>query len=109
MSVFVKLPRQFAADEQGASTVDWVVLTAAIVGMALMVMLFVRDGLMTAGADIETQVITAADLATESSDVEDDEPPADGADEGEAGAPDEGGTSGGLPGGGGSGEEELDL
>lgn len=35
MSVFVKC---FLADEDGAVTVDWVVLTAAIVGMGMLVL-----------------------------------------------------------------------
>ncbi|MCK0142386.1 hypothetical protein [Aliiroseovarius sp. F20344] len=36
--------KTFKADEDGAVTVDWVVLTAAIVGLGLAVMLSVRGG-----------------------------------------------------------------
>ncbi len=35
---FIKYFKAFTADEQGAVTVDWVVLTAAIVGLGLVVM-----------------------------------------------------------------------
>jgi hypothetical protein len=34
----------FAADEAGAVTVDWVVLTAALVGLGLAVMTVIRTG-----------------------------------------------------------------
>ena len=36
--------KNFAADESGAVTVDWVVLTAAIVGLGLAVMSVVSGG-----------------------------------------------------------------
>lgn len=39
--------KNFAADESGAVTVDWVVLTAAIVGLGLAVMTVVKDGTST--------------------------------------------------------------
>ena len=39
-----KLTRKFGADEEGAVTVDWVVLTAAIVGLGVAVMSTVRGG-----------------------------------------------------------------
>ncbi|WP_444668238.1 Flp family type IVb pilin [Cereibacter changlensis] len=55
--------KKFHNDESGAVTVDWVVLTAAIVGLGLVVMSTVSDGLGTAAdtisedlADIETGV-----------------------------------------------------
>jgi Flp pilus assembly pilin Flp len=35
---------RFKKDESGAVTVDWVVLTAAIVGLALGVLAILRDG-----------------------------------------------------------------
>jgi hypothetical protein len=38
------LVKTFAADEAGAVTVDWVVLTAAIVGLGVAVMATVRGG-----------------------------------------------------------------
>ena len=36
--------KTFAADEDGAVTVDWVVLTAAVVGLGLAVMAVVKPG-----------------------------------------------------------------
>ena len=36
--------KTFRADEDGAVTVDWVVLTAAIVGLGLAVMAVVKPG-----------------------------------------------------------------
>ena len=36
--------KTFVADEEGAVTVDWVVLTAAIVGLGLAVMAVVKPG-----------------------------------------------------------------
>ncbi len=44
--------KKFSKDEAGAVTVDWVVLTAAIVGLGLVVMNTVSGGLTTAGQDI---------------------------------------------------------
>ena len=43
--------RSFKNDEAGAVTVDWVVLTAAIVGLGLVVMTTVSGGLSTAATD----------------------------------------------------------
>ena len=45
--------RTFAADEQGAVTVDWVVLTAALVGLGLAVMTVVNTGITNLSGDIE--------------------------------------------------------
>lgn len=39
-----KMTRKFRKDEEGAVTVDWVVLTAAIVGMGVAVMATVKGG-----------------------------------------------------------------
>ncbi|SDW14891.1 Flp family type IVb pilin [Litoreibacter albidus] len=50
--------KNFAADESGAVTVDWVVLTAAIVGLGIAVMASVSDGLEKLSGDIETQLTT---------------------------------------------------
>lgn len=41
---FVAKIKTFAADESGAVTVDWVVLTAAIVGLGIAVIASVRGG-----------------------------------------------------------------
>lgn len=40
----LNLLKRFAKDEDGAVTVDWVVLTAAIVGLGLIVISAVRPG-----------------------------------------------------------------
>jgi Flp pilus assembly pilin Flp len=46
--------KKFAKDESGAVTVDWVVLTAAIVGIAIAVIAVIRGGVMNAASDINT-------------------------------------------------------
>ncbi|MFY0690656.1 MAG: hypothetical protein JXR14_01885 [Paracoccaceae bacterium] len=48
--------KNFANDESGAVTVDWVVLTAALVGLGLAVMASVSSGLEDLSGDIETQL-----------------------------------------------------
>ncbi len=52
----------FKADESGAVTVDWVVLTAAVVGLALALMAAIRPAL-TGTADNIAGQITAAGTA----------------------------------------------
>ena len=59
-----KLKKAFAEDESGAVTVDWVVLTAAVVGLALLVLGFVKSGLSSAAQDIESALDSAIDFAT---------------------------------------------
>ncbi len=51
-----KLFTNFFADESGAVTVDWVVLTAAIVGLGIAVMASVSDGLENLSGDIDQQL-----------------------------------------------------
>jgi Flp pilus assembly pilin Flp len=46
----------FAKDESGAVTVDWVVLTAAIVGLGAVVMSTVAGGVNTVAGNIETEL-----------------------------------------------------
>ncbi len=46
------LIKNFAANESGAVTVDWVVLTAAIVGLGLAVMAVVSGGIEDLSDDI---------------------------------------------------------
>ena len=53
---FLNIFKSFANDEAGAVTVDWVVLTAAIVGLGLVVMQTVGAGV----EDLSTNI--AADL-----------------------------------------------
>ncbi|MEM7641464.1 MAG: hypothetical protein AAF366_02940 [Pseudomonadota bacterium] len=45
--------QSFFADESGAVTVDWVVLTAALVGLGLAVMTVVRGGVQNVSNDID--------------------------------------------------------
>jgi Flp pilus assembly pilin Flp len=46
----------FLKDEAGAVTVDWVVLTAAIVGLGLLVFTFVRPAVSNLAAGIGTEL-----------------------------------------------------
>lgn len=46
----------FLSDESGAVTVDWVVLTAALVGLGLAVISVVSSGLEDLSGDIQTQL-----------------------------------------------------
>ncbi|EEW26330.1 Flp family type IVb pilin [Rhodobacter ferrooxidans] len=48
--------KSFANDESGAVTVDWVVLTAAIVGLGLVVMTTVGGAIKTQATAIATEV-----------------------------------------------------
>ncbi len=48
--------KSFKNDEAGAVTVDWVVLTAAIVGLGLVVMTTVSGGLKTAATNINDDI-----------------------------------------------------
>lgn len=47
---------KFANDESGAVTVDWVVLTAAIVGIAIAVLTLISGGINNAATAIDTQL-----------------------------------------------------
>lgn len=48
--------KNFRADEDGAVTVDWVVLTAAIVGLGIAVLATVRAGATDLAGDIGTNL-----------------------------------------------------
>jgi Flp pilus assembly pilin Flp len=48
--------KNFKSDESGAVTVDWVVLTAAIVGLGMVVMTTVGGGIETLSTNIATDV-----------------------------------------------------
>ncbi|MEM8849731.1 MAG: hypothetical protein AAGE03_06810 [Pseudomonadota bacterium] len=48
------MPHGFLSDENGAVTVDWVVLTAALVGLGLAVSTVVRGGIQNLSGDIST-------------------------------------------------------
>ena len=54
-----KLNKQFVKDEDGAVTVDWVVLTAAIVGIGLIVLGIIRSGVYDAASDIYSSLTSA--------------------------------------------------
>lgn len=58
-----KLFNNFAKDESGAVTVDWVVLTAAIVGLGLAVIAAVAPGASDLAGDISTE-LTSRGLGT---------------------------------------------
>ena len=47
MWAMIQSMKNFAADESGAVTVDWVVLTAAVVGLGLAVIAVIREPLST--------------------------------------------------------------
>jgi len=55
----MKLFAKFANDESGAVTVDWVVLTAAIVGIAIAVITLIAGGIETASNNINTELSNA--------------------------------------------------
>ncbi len=56
----MKLFAKFAKDESGAVTVDWVVLTAAIVGIAIAVLTVIAGGINTASNAIDDELESAA-------------------------------------------------
>ncbi len=51
-----KLAKNFKNDESGAVTVDWVVLTAAIVGLGIAVLATVSGGVQNLSGDINKQL-----------------------------------------------------
>ncbi len=57
-----KLAKNFKNDESGAVTVDWVVLTAALVGLGLAVIAVVSGGLNTAANSINTSLSGAGSV-----------------------------------------------
>jgi Flp pilus assembly pilin Flp len=57
---FLNVIKSFAKDEDGAVTVDWVVLTGAIVVLGLLVMSTIRPGITGAATTINTSVTNAA-------------------------------------------------
>ena len=58
-----KLSNKFANDESGAVTVDWVVLTAALVGIAVTLVSTINGGITTVSSEIADQLSTATDAA----------------------------------------------
>lgn len=49
----------FLNDETGAVTVDWVVLTAAVVGLGLVVFTFIQPAISTLASNIELEIDSA--------------------------------------------------
>jgi Flp pilus assembly pilin Flp len=56
----------FLKDEAGAVTVDWVVLTAAVVGLGLVVFTFVRPAVTNLASDIAAEVKEAGSTMSSS-------------------------------------------
>ncbi len=52
----MKMFNKFFADESGAVTVDWVVLTAAIVGLGIAVLTSVSGGTTNLAGDIASEL-----------------------------------------------------
>jgi Flp pilus assembly pilin Flp len=50
--MITKLLNRFLSDRSGAVTVDWVVLTAAIVGVAIAMVTVIEGGVNTAATEI---------------------------------------------------------
>ena len=62
----VNLINTFARDEDGAVTVDWVVLTAAIVGLGIAVIATVRTGVNDLGSKISGALSSSITVGTAS-------------------------------------------
>ncbi|PJF09074.1 Flp family type IVb pilin [Pseudorhodobacter sp. MZDSW-24AT] len=62
---FLTMIKNFKNDESGAVTVDWVVLTAAVVGLGLIVINAVTPEIETAGTTIATDLANATALGRE--------------------------------------------
>lgn len=58
----------FLNDETGAVTVDWVVLTAAIVGLGLVVFTFIQPAISNLASDIGTEIDAAGDAMEDAGD-----------------------------------------
>ena len=56
----MKMFTKFANDESGAVTVDWVVLTAAIVGIAIAVITLISGGIQNASNGINDELNNAS-------------------------------------------------
>ena len=60
----IKFFKNFSKDEDGAVTVDWVVLTAAVVGLGVAGVASVNDGITGLAGKIETEMGTNAAVTT---------------------------------------------
>ena len=54
--------RQFRLNESGAVTVDWMVLTAAVVGLAIGIVTLLRDAITDPATGIGATIASAASI-----------------------------------------------
>ena len=66
----MEMIKTFAKSESGAVTVDWVVLTAAIVGLGLAVMAVVANGIEDLSGNISTTLSNTEPLENPFDDAE---------------------------------------
>lgn len=59
-----KLAKKFHNEEDGAVTVDWVVLTAAVVGLGILALTTIRGGVTTLSNKIDSYLEKAANDMT---------------------------------------------
>lgn len=71
MKLFANI-KNFAADESGAVTVDWVVLTAAIVGLGIAVIASVSGGVNNL-ADRISDAVSDTEIGVNNNDDDDDD------------------------------------
>ncbi|KIC51171.1 hypothetical protein [Tateyamaria sp. ANG-S1] len=50
----IRFLNTFISDEQGAVTVDWVVLCAAVIGLSIAVIFGINSGVLSLGGSIDT-------------------------------------------------------
>ena len=72
MKLFANI-KNFAADESGAVTVDWVVLTAAIVGLGIAVIASVSTGVNNLAESI-SDAVTDTNIGVNNDDNDNNEP-----------------------------------
>ena len=60
----IKFIKNFRKDEDGAVTVDWVVLTAAVVGLAIAAFTTLSDGAADIASTANTMIDTQATTTT---------------------------------------------
>jgi Flp pilus assembly pilin Flp len=63
MNIAIQLSA-FKNDESGAVTVDWVVLTAAVVGLGLVVMLAIKPAITGTANNIKASITAAQNTTT---------------------------------------------
>ncbi|PTE12707.1 Flp family type IVb pilin [Pseudogemmobacter blasticus] len=57
----LNIMKRFQKDEDGAVTVDWVVLTAAVVGLGIIVLAAIKPAITTLSGSIATEIGKADD------------------------------------------------